>query len=152
VRREGGSWSILCRKATKISRKQIKEDVSKHQRRACSTAFEGFRGNEAEIVNGKSLLCFPSPFGKTSFTVAQSSFQGASDVPRQRLTACPAAGQAGCEGTAAGVRRGSQGTRLLTPCSPVAQNEHLSSNGHCSSLGLRRKTAFSGKCEGMWFD
>ena len=70
VQSKGGSCIILCRKATKISQKQIKEDVSKHQRRACSTTLESFRGNEPEIVNGKSLLCFPSAFRKTGFTIA----------------------------------------------------------------------------------
>lgn len=67
---EGKSCIILCRKATKMSQKQIKEDVSKHQSRACSTTLESFRGNSPEIVNGKSLLCFPSVFRKPGFTIA----------------------------------------------------------------------------------
>lgn len=63
-----GALIILCRKATKISQKQIKEDVSRHQ----STTVESFRGNKPETVNGKSLLCFPSVFRKTGFTVAST--------------------------------------------------------------------------------
>lgn len=66
---KGRSCIILCRKATKMSRKQIKEDVSKHRSRACSTTLESFRGNDPEIVNGKSLLCFPSVFRKSGFTI-----------------------------------------------------------------------------------
>lgn len=59
---QGGNCIILGRKATKVSQKQIKEDVSKHQRRACSTALESFRGSNPERVTGKSLFCFPSVF------------------------------------------------------------------------------------------
>lgn len=79
---EGGSYIILCRKATKISQKQIKEDVSKHQRRACSTTSESFRGNEPEIVNGKSLLCFSSTFRKTALPLLASSVL----LPRREMS------------------------------------------------------------------
>lgn len=100
---EGKSCIILCRKATKMSQKQIKEDVSKHQSRACSTTLESFRGNNPEIVNGKSLLCFPSVFRKPGFTIAciLSSSSTEREVPCKRLAACSAAGEAGCQGTAA---------------------------------------------------
>lgn len=83
---KGGSCIILCRKATKISRKQIKEDVNKHQRRACSSTLESFRGNEPEIVNGKSLLCFPLCLGKQALPVLASSIL----LPRREMS--PASG------------------------------------------------------------
>lgn len=69
----GGNCIISCRKATKASQKQIKEDVSKHQRKACSTALESFRGNNPERVAGKSLLCFPSVFRETGFSMLAST-------------------------------------------------------------------------------
>lgn len=138
---KGGTCIILCRKATKISRKQIKEDVNKHQRRACSSTLESFRGNEPEIVNGKSLLCFPSVFRKTGFTSAciLNPSSKERDVPCKWLAVCPAAG--GCQGAA--------GALLLSIalCCPVAQTVQLSGNGHYSSLRLSRKVVFSGKCE-----
>lgn len=93
----GGNCIILCRKATKVSQEQIKEDVSKHQRRASSSALESFRGNNPERVTGKSLLCFPSVFRKTGFTTACMHSSA-----KERRT-CPAAGRAGCEDTAAGT-------------------------------------------------
>lgn len=144
----GGNCIILCRKATKVSQEQIKEDVRKHQRRASSTALESFRGNNPERVTGKSLLCFPSVFRKTGFTTACMHSSA-----KERGT-CPAAGRAGCEDMAAGTGgcRGAARTLIfsLIPCSPVAQSVCLSSNGHYSSLGLCRKEAFSGK--EMWFN
>lgn len=151
---KGGNCIILCRKATKISQKQIKEDVSKHQR-DCSTTWESFRGNEPEVANGKSLLCFPSVFRKTGFTTAciLSSSSKERDVPCKRLAVCPAAGQAGCEGMAVGGCCGAAGALVfsLTPCSPAAQSVHLSSSGPNSSLGLCRKVAFSGNGKKCWF-
>lgn len=92
----GGNCIIFCRKATKVSQKQIKEDISKHQRKACSTALESFRGNNPERVTGKSLLCFPSVFRETGFTMLASTV-----LPRREK--CPGAGQAGCEDTAPGM-------------------------------------------------
>lgn len=56
-----------------MSQKQIKEDVSKHQRKARSTALESFRGSNPERVTGKSLLCFPSVFRETGFTMLAST-------------------------------------------------------------------------------
>lgn len=94
---KGGISIILCRKATKVSQEQIKEDVSKHQRRARSTALESFRGNNPARVTGKSLLCFPSVFRETGFTIACMHSSA-----KERGT-CPAAGQAGCEDTEPGV-------------------------------------------------
>lgn len=79
-----------------MSQKQIKEDASKHQRKACSTALESFRGNNPERVAEKSLLCFPSVFRETGFTMLASTA-----LPRREE--CPGAGQAGCEDTTPGV-------------------------------------------------
>lgn len=94
---QGGSCITLCRKATKVSQKQIKEDVSKHQRRACSTALESFRGSNPERVTGKSPFCFLLCLGKTGFATA-----GIRSSAKERGK-CPAAGQAGCEDAAPGV-------------------------------------------------
>lgn len=102
---KGGSCIILRRKATKISRKHIKEDVNKHQRKACSSTLESFRGNEPEIVNGKSLLCYPPVFSETGFTgaCALNPSSKERDVPCKCLAVCPAAG----------VLRGSRGTHFI---------------------------------------
>lgn len=146
----------MCRKATKISQEQIKEDASKHQRRAHSTALESCRGNELETVDGKSLLCFPSVFRKTGFTFAciLSPSSKERDVPCKWLAASPPAGWAGCEGTAAGGwPRGSQGTRFLS-------NTLLPGCSECSSLkqwSLFRprsvqKVYVLGENVKMWFD
>lgn len=91
-----------------MSQKQIKEDISKHQRKACSTALESFRGNNPERVTGKSLLCFPSVFRETGFTMHPQFCQGERSALVQDRQAVRTQLQAW------GLLRGSQGTRFLS--------------------------------------
>lgn len=125
MRSKGGSCIIFCRKVTNISQKKIKEDVSKHQRRACCATLESFRGNEPEIVNKWEIspLFLSFCFGKQALLLMPPLFfQGERDVPCEWLTACPAAGQAGCKGTAVKWSWGAPAVLVfsLTTCSPVA--------------------------------
>lgn len=75
VQSKEGSCIIFCRKATNISQKKIKEDVSKHQRKACCAALESFRVNEPEIVNEWEIspLFLSLCFGKQALLLLASS-------------------------------------------------------------------------------